>query len=158
MALHGCNKWLKMQQFCLINPAHHFYSRPGYVHVPAIGNLGHVWETRMHPYAVTGAPVVPGAVAPPGQFKKELMQAKRRESEMSARLSALEGEVQNARTVTQTQQAQAEDLSDRLTVRAGSFRLAAEICICVVAGCCPLPFCRLTFETATHASTPAFPP
>lgn len=54
-------------------------------------------------------------MAPPGAFKKELMQAKRRESEMAARLSALEGEVQLARNASQTQQAQTDDLTGRLT-------------------------------------------
>ena len=58
-----------------------------------------------------------GAVPPPGAFKKELMQAKRRESEMAARVTTLEGEVQVARSTSQAQQAHADDLADRLAVR-----------------------------------------
>ena len=66
----------------------------------------------------------PAPVPPPGAFKKELMQAKRRESEMAARLTALEGEVALARSTSQSQQTHADDLTDRLAVSA-----AAGICI-----------------------------
>lgn len=70
----------------------------------------------MPPGAVAPAVGPPGAVPLPGAFKKELMQAKRRESELAARMSTLEGEVHNARSEAQSHQAQVDDLSSRLAV------------------------------------------
>ena len=70
-----------------------------------------------------GAPAAvaatPGTVPPPGAFKKELLLAKRREGELTSRLSAIEAEANTARATVTEYQDQVTDLSDRLQVCPG---------------------------------------
>jgi uncharacterized protein YlxW (UPF0749 family) len=60
--------------------------------------------------------VPPVPVADQGTIKKELVQAKRRESELASRMAALEAEVKSTKAAREDQTAKLTELTERMQV------------------------------------------
>jgi uncharacterized protein YlxW (UPF0749 family) len=58
----------------------------------------------------------PAQVADQGTIKKELVQAKRRESELASRMAALEAEVKSTKAAREDQTAKLTEFTERLQV------------------------------------------